>query len=182
MIRIKNDFYPTPSKLTEKLVSKINPTGIILEPCVGDGDIAIALPEHCYVVTNDIDREKEADTHEDASAPLYWQSQIVDWVITNPPFNQASEILPLAWARSRVGCAFLLRITYLEPTQKRRDWMIENVDHLQFILPVNPRVRFRKDSKGTDSTTVAWFVWRKDFSWEELGIDCPFSFLVNWEK
>ncbi len=57
-----------------------------------------------------------------AAVPGFWQSaetniqeileseNDIDWVVTNPPYIQASAILPLAYYYARVGVAFLLRL------------------------------------------------------------------------
>src|SRR5258705_309035 len=52
--------------------------------------------------------------HADATAKVFWDFRI-DWVITNPPFNLAQPMLEHAVRKARVGVAFLLRKTFLEP-------------------------------------------------------------------
>src|SRR5688572_7789216 len=121
MTRRANDWYPTTAWATEDLLRHVDIRGAILEPCVGDRSIANVLSERLggTVYTNDIDRRWSAHEHADATDPKWWaevlQAQAIDWVVTNPPFNVAAEILPLAFKRARVGVAMLLRLTYLEP-------------------------------------------------------------------
>lgn len=172
------DFYRTSEKLTNVLLENVDIQGRIFEPCAGDGAIADLFP-NCF--TNDIDPNHETDYNIDATVPEAWSLlQRFDWVVTNPPFSDASLILDNAWENTNIGVAFLLRLSYLEPAKARREWLLKTEDNLRYILPVNPRPKFRLDKKGSDSATVAWFVWLKDFSWDRLGISPPIKFIVGW--
>ena len=172
------DFYKTSEKLTDTLLSTVDIEGSILEPCAGDGAIAQLLP-NCY--TNDIDPDHETDYTIDATSHSAWNLLGEwDWIVTNPPFKDANLILENAWDYSKVGIAFLLRLSYLEPTESRRDFLYRTEDHLRFIIPFNPRPKFRLDRKGSDSVTVAWFIWLKDFSWESRQLESPIQFISNW--
>lgn len=183
MARIENDYYPTPTALTMAMLDVLPPNyfeGTILECCAGDGAIA-----RCFdtVIKTDIDPKWECSIM-DATRPRDWDLvenfYPIDWVITNPPFNKATKILPLAWKHCAVGMAMLLRITYAEPCKDRRDWLSANSDHLRYFIPVNPRPKFRPDTKGSDSTTVAWLIWDKRWSWQDHGIDPPFKYITDW--
>ena len=99
----------------------------------------------------------------DATKREFWTRWVssIDFVVTNPPFSLASSILPLAYEHARVGVAFLLRLSYLEPCRDRADWLVQ---HPLTKLIVLPRISFTGDRK-TDSVTCGWFVWIKgDFS------------------
>ena len=117
----------------------------------------------------------------------YWRSHFytnypdcgISWVVTNPPFNKAHQILPLAFEYCSIGVAFLLRSTYSEPCKNRADWLVEHADRLRYRIDISPRPRFRKEG-GTDTATVTWFVWQKSWSWEEKGIDSPFAYITDW--
>lgn len=184
--RIKNDFYPTERALTLGLKKRLPISGWVFEPCAGDGAIA-----QCFKpsLTNDIDRRHECDYHGDATQEAQWQRVIeahsIDWVVTNPPFNQAKRILENAWKYSGVGVAFLLRLSFQEPCETKKadfrgEWLEEHADHMSHQIVFSPRPRFREDTRGSDSATVAWFVWQKDFSWKKLGLTCPFQYVRGW--
>ena len=180
MKRIDNDFYETPKKLTLSLL-KHCPfiEGKVVEPCAGNSKISNCLIEEGYEVkATDIIQGVSYD----ATKLDYWKliADNPDWTITNPPFNQASEILKYALDFSQLGVAMLLRLTFLEPCKSRAELLKFYADNLVAIIPVNPRPKFRKDTKGSDSATVAWFVWRKDWSWKKLDINCPFIFENQW--
>lgn len=166
--RIALDFYQTHTKLTQALLDNVEIRGSVFEPCVGMGAIANVL-SNCEIKTNDINPEHKADFHLDATKPESWEKfGMFDWIVTNPPFSQALPIIDLAFEHSRIGVAFLLRWSFLEPSGKRSgnrdEWLIKNADKLSHqIVFGNPRPSFRDDG-GSDFATVAWFVFQHSHS------------------
>lgn len=158
-MRREHDFYPTPGWATRELLKRVDISGWVLEPCVGDEDIAHALRESegvLGVVTNDLDRRHDAMTHADATDAAWWKSLApVHWVVTNPAFTVADQILPLAYKHAEVGVAMLLRLTYMEPCEGRAAWLAEYPPSGLIVLP---RISFTGDG-NTDSVTCAWMVW-----------------------
>ena len=179
------DFYPTPSLLTWALLNshRFVPwrnKATVLEPCNGEGAISDVLKESGLfrlVDTADIDETKPAALTMDAADPGAWaRSARYDWVITNPPYNQAPAILPLAYDNCRVGMAMLLRLSYLEPCENRAGWLVEHPPAK--VIVFNPRPRFRADTSGSDSVTTAWFIWHRFGG--NLGTDIEFC--TNWRN
>ena len=167
MPRRKHDFYETPDHYIEPLVQRISESvfdkgTVIYEPCVGDGCISRYLAEcEARVVTNDIDSERRADYHFDATTAAAWKIPGVvgsDWCITNPPFNQWIEIARRALRRhDRV--ALLGRLSILEPTIERGRFWSLNPPAGIIVLP---RYSFRHNDEGkraTDNVTCCWVVW-----------------------
>lgn len=146
------DFYETPEYYVQvlKRAVPIRPTASIIEPCVGDGAIARFFPE---AHTNDIDPKREADYHFDASEPWPF-SQEFEWGITNPPFNKALPILLELIDRCK-HVAAILRISFLEPTKDRVDFL---VNHPPSSLIYLPRYSF-KGNGHSDMATVMWAFW-----------------------
>lgn len=191
--RIKNDYYPTEEKITEVLlkhwVIHKNKTNV-LEPCAGKRHISKVLESNGFSVTStDIEDCNYPDTIEhypnfyDATLESYWQREaicngqlIYDYIITNPPYNKADEIVPLAYKYANYGIAMLLRLSWLEPTKKRAKFLQDNPPDSVIIL--NPRPKFRSDTKGTDSVTSAWFIWNKEDSLVPIK---PFIFETDWK-
>ena len=191
--RISHDFYPTPAPLTQALLD-ICPQlpGLIFEPCAGNGAISDVLRQSERMVS-DSDIQWELNCPKDATKREFWEywadsmrrMPSIDcrsWAtITNPPFNLGSEILPLAYEYSPWGCAFLLRLSYQEPTKDRANWLKTHADNLRYVIPINTRPVFRRDKTGTDSITVQWMVYQKSWSWQALGIKSPFQYLSGWK-
>lgn len=160
------DFYPTPGFMTRSLLH-FHPAikgRTVLEPCSGQDHITTVLrAAGCPVVTNDIDRRHPAMLHLDATLGELWTCQPFDWtgctewVITNPPFNVAMPILEHALEHATVGVAFLLRKTFLEPTDDRGPWLQEHPPTRVIGLP---RYSFR--GAGSDSVSCDWMIWEKE--------------------
>ena len=181
--RMPLDFYPTSQKLTEQLLLKypISKDKVILEPCSGKGHISNYLNQLGYlVITNDIDTNQIADTYYDATNLNYLSNLNCDVVLTNPPFNVATEILANSLDIAD-EVIMLLRLSFLEGCKSRRDLLNAYKDNLVKVIPISPRPCFKLDSKGSDSVTVAWFIWNKQFSWKQLDINYPFDFITNWK-
>ena len=153
-------FFETPPHYIAALFSEVNIFGRVYEPCVGEGAIADALrtlPSVRKVYTNDIDWKRKADTHVDARliAPF---SPAFDWHVTNPPFSDELEILQNSLAQCP-NVAFLARLSFLEPTEDREEFLSEKPPNQIIVLP---RYSFRPNDAGrkqTDSVTCCWLVW-----------------------
>ena len=165
-MRRVNDFYETPPWMTRALTKYVLIHGVVFEPCVGDHSILGALPPSTYQrITNDIDPNKPANFHLDAAQDEVWdQIEPVDWVITNPPFKNPLplEMLKRATKVARVGVAFMLRLSFLEPTadekkHPRGPWLSENPPDQMLVMP---RHSFTGNGKS-DSVTTAWMIWYK---------------------
>lgn len=152
-MRRKNDYYPTPEGAARVLRTRMgwNDNLRYAEPCVGDGALVRGLgvkPQW----SNDIDPAWQATYHFDAAdSPL----PAAGWIITNPPFSRAYEILTNSWSRADAGVAFLLRLSFLEPTNKRQEFLCIHPPDKLLVLP---RLSFTGDGK-TDSVTCAWVIW-----------------------
>ena len=181
MTRRVLDAYPTPARLTQALLYYVPIAGRVLEPCAGEGQMAEAL-ELCdrsrvrVVYRNDIDPAYNCQHSEDATdfRAAIWQVPC-DWVVTNPPYGRAEAILANAYRCARTGVAFLLRLSFLEPTNGRRVWLQEHQEQLSHLLVFgSPRPSFTDDGR-TDSATVAWMVWQRGWSGGTL-----VRFITGW--
>jgi hypothetical protein len=191
--RVALDYYPTASGLTQSLIRHYPQLPqLIFEPCAGQGAISQVLEESDRIVVGTDIQECDIAPR-DATTREFWEwwdlmldnapSDNHDWAtVTNPPFNRAAEILPLAYEYSPWGVAFLLRLSYLEPAENRADWLEQHADNMRHLIPVNPRPKFRRDTKGSDSSTVAWMIWQKSWSWRQMGVKCPFIFENRWKQ
>ncbi len=146
-------------------------SGSVYEPCVGTGMLSNPLKKMgLQVITNDMDEDVAADYHYDFLIHFMglhnYQVPQTDWVITNPPFSLALPMLENALSIAKVGVAFLLRLSFVEPvdTESKRTpyprapFFDGASHHIPRGIIVNPRYSFTENGK-TDSVTTAWFVW-----------------------
>lgn len=173
----KLEFYETPPAFTRWLFTRVQISGRLFEPCVGDGAIPRAAestrpsgsaPDHW--AANDLDPYWAADSHLDATRTPVWDFRAVrdaepDWTVSNPPFEPCLEIIDHAIRTSRVGVAMHLRASIHEvlKTGKRRTWMTEHKPNGILWLP---RFAYQRSAKtgewSTDSVCAAWVIWLKD--------------------
>lgn len=190
------EFFETPPGFTRFLTRHVDIRGRIYCPTVGDGAIVRALqegvgwhpspPERTFV-TNDLDAARPADFHLDARTPAAWlfgplvrdASGVAqpstplgprpDWVVDNPPFSVAYDLLVHAREAARVGVALHLRISFPEPTLLREELVVNAPPDAIFYLPRYPfDVSPTTGKRGTDSTTTAWMVWLSDVEREQM--------------
>jgi hypothetical protein len=183
MARRRLDAYQTHISVTNALFDNIEfeyTAGYkICEPCAGQGQMASVIRQRMplsVVVTNDIDRQYGNHNYcGDATDPRsdVWFAKHYEWTITNPPFSKAIEVLENALEHSN-HVAMLLRLSFLEPTRRRASLLADPKRKIFAIMPLNPRPSFTDDGK-TDSVTVAWVVWKKNW----LG-GVKYLPLTNW--
>jgi hypothetical protein len=179
--RIERDFYPTPDKLIRAYLNHqqrpiIAKGSRIVEPCKGDGAILNPLLEMGFNEATGTDIADGADF--DATENLYWDCQPQpDWVFSNPPYIVATEIIDHALKKAKSGVIMLLRSSFLEPCKKRRHLLNKQITHITFC---NPRPKFRADTKGTDSSTVAFICWQPKN--QEVPQNVQISYLTDWHQ
>lgn len=174
--RRDEDFYATPAYQTRALLRRLRlrPGMRIFEPCCGDGAIVRELPSSVTVITNDIVERPPLlpDFLSDARRAASWDAFAAcgrfDLVITNPPFNVAFEIAQQALARCS-KLILLLRLSWLEPTDDRGEWLAA---HPPSGLIVLPRYDYRGNG-STDSVTSAWVIW--ETAGDPIGITDEFG-------
>lgn len=157
------DYYETPEWATASLLAhhRMDREDLILEPACGDGAIVRALQAAGFsrIMTNDIDPRHPANRHRDAADPAFWHMktiQEVDHVVTNLPFDVAFPILEQAEIVAKGSVCLLLRLSFLEPTRERGEWLALHPPSRIINLP---RHSFR--GSGNDTVTCAWFVWER---------------------
>ncbi|ABA25035.1 hypothetical protein Ava_B0325 (plasmid) [Trichormus variabilis ATCC 29413] len=181
------NFYESPSWFTTELLRHVKLSGVIGEPCTGHGAISSLLQVWPYtnsLWTNDIDPNKQANYHEDATLPEAWDKfPPCDWICTNPPYGVcAAPIIKNAFNKARLGVAAFLLTSFLEPCDDRADFLQQFPPSLVLVLP---RFSFRKDKHGTrwatDNITISCFVWDKRTTSQRIIIR-PKSQIVGFYK
>jgi hypothetical protein len=157
------DHYDSPGWFVTHLPNYITLDGVVGEPCSGAGNLSSILPHFKNVQsvwTNDINRNLKADSHFDATNPRSWlEFPETDWVVTNPPFNQAFQILLNAFFFAKKGVVFFVRHSFTEPTEERGEWLS---NHPCWANLVYPRFKFVQNNRGTwqtDSAPIDAVIW-----------------------
>lgn len=158
------DDFPTPPWATRALVEHIiGPDQVCdltcLEPACGAGHMARPLKEYFAKV-------RCADAYDYGYAPVRdflsypYETNAVDWVITNPPFRLAEEFVLRSLDVARKGVAVLVRTVFLESVGRYNRLFIRHPPTVfaQFVERV-PMVKGRLDEKASTATGYAWLVW-----------------------
>lgn len=168
-----NEFYETPQAFTRWALSVVAPSRAtqvtVFEPCVGDGAIVRGVTDYwgsrnVIIETNDLDPAREATHHLDATKPEVWDEVgPVDWVIANPPFSVALEMIEQARRIAQRGILFHVRCTFNEPLKRgpRRNFLRDDMPPTGMLWL--PRFMYRESKKtgklGADSATCVWLYW-----------------------
>lgn len=80
-----------------------------------------------------------------------------EWVIGNPPFNDAERHVRHALAHASHGVAFLLRLAFLESAARTPFWQ-DHPPAAVYVFHKRPSFTGGK----TDSCSYGWFVWKKN--------------------
>lgn len=159
------DDFPTPPWATRALLEHIIAPGedlssqSCLEPACGAGHMAKVLQEYFGEVRSyDAYDYGYAPTRDYLTYP--YETNAVDWVITNPPFRLAEEFVLRSLRVARRGVAILARTVFLESVGRFERIFKETPPAVfaQFVERV-PMVRGRLDQKATTATGYAWLLW-----------------------
>ncbi len=162
------DDFPTPPWATRGLIEHVldNKSSFknlsCLEPACGAGHMAKVLLEYFGEVRSaDAYSYGYADVRDFLTYP--YETNAVDWVITNPPFRLAEEFVNHALRVARQGVAILARTVFLESVG-RYQGIFQTTPPAKFAQFVErvPMVRGRLDGKATTATGYAWLVWEKN--------------------
>ena len=115
-----------------------------LEPACGAGHIGKVLKEYFGEV-------RCADAFQYGYAPVRdfltypYETNAVDWVITNPPFRLAEEFVARAFQIARIGVAILARTVFLE-----------SVGRYEMIYTKTPPTKFAQFVERVPMVKGAW--------------------------
>ena len=84
----------------------------------------------------------------------------VDWTITNPPFRMAEQFIHRALRTSRLGCAVLVRLAFVEGVARWKGlFSVTPPSRLMVFVERAPMVKGRVDKNASTATAYAWLVW-----------------------
>lgn len=154
--RNERDYYPTPAKAIEPLITHLPDTFTFAEPCAGDG----RLIQHIAKLTNnggvatfmcDVDPQEDWIMVGDALEVVI--PETVDYIITNPPWDR-KLLHPL-----------IERFAMIKPT-----WLLFDADwmHTMQSIPYMPwcekivsvgRVKWIEGSTSVGKDNAAWYLF-----------------------
>lgn len=161
------DDFPTPPWATRALIEHVleGKSGLshlsCLEPACGAGHMARVLKEYFREVQSaDAFAYGYGSLRDFLTYP--YETNAVDWVITNPPFRLAEDFVLRALRVARHGVAILARTVFLESVGRYNRIFVDAppTKFAQFVERV-PMIRGRLDIKATTATGYAWLVWEK---------------------
>lgn len=166
------DYFPTPPwatrALCERLAHRLErplKSYSVWEPACGAGYMARPLGEYFGEVfaTDLIDHSATWPAQDGVlDFLLDWPGDMpgADFIVTNPPFNVATDFISLALKRARIGVAMFVKIQFLEGVTRHRrlfsrdwPWLI-----LQFAERV-PLCAGRVDPDAATNQAYTWIIW-----------------------
>ena len=152
--REKDDFYPTPDNATQSLLDRQKFDGNIWECACGNGAMSkIMIKEGYDVYSSDLIDRGYGETGID----FLQSTKRVDNIVTNPPFNLATEFTELALKLANKKVCMLNKLSYLEGIKRKE--LIFDKNKLEKVLVFSRRVPFKKESTQTKAAGLMAFAW-----------------------
>ena len=152
--REENDFYPTPIGATQSLLDRQKFDGNIWECACGNGAMSKLMIKEGYdVYSSDLIDRGYGETGID----FLQSTKKVDNIVTNPPFNLATEFTTHAFTLARKKVVMLSKISYLEGIKRKEQ--IFNKRKLEKVLIFSRRVPFKKESSNKLAGGLMAFGW-----------------------
>lgn len=153
----RNDIFPTPEWMTEKLMQNVKFDGVVLEPACGYGHMARVIERWnscCASDKNDLGYGQVRDFLIDPPKDM-------PNCVTNPPYSCMKEFIDVALANTTGKVAMLCRVEFLS-AQSRQQWFRDNPP-IEVLILGRRLKRFNEKSQKFDGETSAfshvWIVW-----------------------
>lgn len=173
------DDFPSPPWSARALCAHILPQFIdhplehltAWEPAANRGYLARPLAEHFgTVVGTDIHDYGAGYQVLDFLMPIK-PDFVPDLVITNPPFRLATQFVRRAMGIARLGCAVLVRGTWMETIDRYQLFQQHPPTVIAQFAERVPMVKGRYDPKASTATAYAWVVFlhgQTDTRWRHI--------------
>jgi len=167
------DYFPTPPWAVRAFCAAFfagypdRLLGSVWDPACGEGHMLAGLADRFPICFGsdvyDYGKGYPVGDFCDATPLNFWQpGEKVDWIITNPPFNQAADFMRRALAlRPRGGVALLMRSVWLEGGARWREIFntIDRPDEVWISAERIAMLKGRYDPAASTATSYAWFIW-----------------------
>ncbi len=158
--RKERDLYETPPWVTQALLDEgFRPADIVWEPACGSGKMVDVLEQlGSEIIATDI--------HETVMDFLSFTTSDADAIITNPPYELATEFIDhaLMLTRPHKGQVMMLLRTDFDHA-KTRGRLFADCPQFAKKIVLTKRIQWFEDSKGSPSFNHAWFIW----DWKHQG-------------
>lgn len=155
------DYYPTLEYVTEVLFKEEQFKGDVLECASGDGAMSKIIEQYNTCISSDIRTDNIAGTGgiDFLTQPI----EIVDNIITNPPYSHANEFVLKAKEVAKYKIAMILKLDFMGGVWRGDNLFPDKEFPIKSILVFSKRIQFSpKGSKaGSPTMTHAWFIWDK---------------------
>jgi hypothetical protein len=155
--RFDNDFYATPLDAIEDLIKYEKFDGKIWECACGKGAISEPLIKAGYeVYSSDLIDRGYGDIKD-----FLKTNEKFDNIITNPPFNLATEFTLHGLSLVRYKLVLLCKLSFLEG--KKRSSVLFNQRKLKRVLVFSRRLGFKKNDAKGGLMAFAWFIYEMSY-------------------
>ena len=176
----RNDQYDTPPEAVRALLKVERLPQIIWEPACGRGNIVMALRAAGHqVFATDLNYRGCPDSHHrvDFLFPVRMEGRAIGAIVTNPPFQLASDFVEMAIERAPL-VIMLLRLGFYESEGRSRILEgagLARIHQFRKRLPMMHREGWT-GKRASSSMAFAWYVWIKYYTGPTI-ID-----RISWEK
>lgn len=166
--RQEDDYYATPPRAINDLLSKITLDKNIWEPACGGGALSDKLIELGYnVIATDI-KDRDAKKFDGIVDFLKDDHRQVNCdIVTNPPYKLATEFVTKSLDTVTAGnkVCYFLKIQFLEGAKRYEELYKHN--ELKHVFVYSKRISTAKNGEfekyKTTAMCHAWFVWEKGY-------------------
>jgi len=171
-----SSFYTVPRYIFDPIGNSGLIDGVVLLPCDFNGELEKQVRRKGLndIISND---------NEENLIDLDWwsaQKNQADWVIaiTQGMRDYTKWITECGLQAAKKGVCILDRLTFLEPTRAREDFLQDS--SLTNIKILSPRPSFRADgTTAKDPVTSAWFIFQKPGA---AAVNTQIDFEVGWHR
>lgn len=168
-----DDFYNLPSGVVEALTKKTDVQGRILAPY----DPLQLLTDNLKDPNREITTNKNEESLYDLDWWLDQRNRKYDWVVAvtigSREYNK--YIMEYGIEVANKGLIVLDRLSFIEPVNKRKKFLLDNPMSKMIVL--SPRPKFRAIGSTRDSVTACWFVFEKN----PASVKTEIVYALDWD-
>lgn len=174
---VSKNFYQIQPSLVKVMLDHFRPVGSILtltDPGkVVSNTLNQATSIHCVAHTEESDfystewwrQQKTNWTHNWVVAPMLGTQEYNTYI-----YKYATEV-------AKHGVILLGRLSLLEPTKERREFLANHA--LTDMVVLNPRPNYRSVGSKKDSVTSCWFMFKKKENWAD---GTNITYALDWQQ